>query len=268
VITSKEIGKIFAEERKRRNLSIEDVRRRSRIQPSVIKDIENGVFDRLGKPYLKGFLKKYSTLLGLDTEDVLKKYEEVSAKIPGPEFSLERGRTEEEDEFFAARMKKRLKITVVTVFSVVIAVLFFMLLGAIRSKIMRQPAKKRVVVTKARKKPAPSKKTVKQKKPPSARPAKSAAAKTAVVLTIRSNGTAWLQVNEGKKMLFAGIMEAGETKTWKAGKDLNVWTGKADVLDFTVNKRKIGMVAAGVVRNINVSSKGVKVGKVWAARLE
>lgn|GEM_PF-2122167 len=87
-MTARELGDIFKNTREKRGMTIDDVGRHSRMHPNVIRDLENGVFDRLGPVYTKGFIKKYAKLLELDQTDILKKYE--SAVRPS-------GETEEQD---------------------------------------------------------------------------------------------------------------------------------------------------------------------------
>jgi len=268
MITSKEIGKIFTKKREDRKLSIEDVCRMSRIQQSVIKDIENGVFDRLSKPYLKGFLKKYSTFLGLDAEDVLKKYEEVSLKVPSREFNLGEDRKKQKDVFFDNRVKRNLKVLFIAGSSVIFVILFFMLLGAIRKSLTRLPSRENAASISVKKKPAVRKKSKKVKKPVAAASTTHKKASAPVVLTLKARDDVWVKITDGEKMLFAGIIGKGGARTWKADGPLKVWTGKGESLDFTVNTRKIGVVAAGVVKNISVSSRGVKVGDVWTSRFD
>jgi len=86
---SADIGKIFRKKREERGVSIEEAYRKSRIHFNVITDIEDGVFDKLDKLYVKSFLKKYSEFLGLDTGSILKEYESVSSRIPRREFTLD-----------------------------------------------------------------------------------------------------------------------------------------------------------------------------------
>jgi len=86
---SRELGDIFKKTREVRGMTVEEAHRLSRIHPSVIRDIENGVFDRLGPVYTKSFIKKYAYFLKLDTEEILEKY----STIIGP---VEIGKTQRE----------------------------------------------------------------------------------------------------------------------------------------------------------------------------
>ncbi len=286
MVTTKEIGKIFAEARQKRQMSVLDVTRKSRIHPDVVRDIENGVFDRLGKTYMKSFLRKYSQFLDLDTESIIKKYESVSGAISAREFNLgvmeeKEGASAGSSDIFSFLRDKRLQTAVIAVLSVVLLSLVFILIGMVRSRIRSAPPKKtpvqsaRVQEPKIEKKALPVKVEAPEKVIASSEPVqKPAAASTAmlkpassVVLTIRARDEVWLQVQKGSEVVFSGTLKAGDSKTWNSDGALTVWTGKAEMLDFIVNTRRIGMIAAGVVKNITVSSEGIKIGDVWVARL-
>ncbi len=268
--TSREIGNIFKEARRGKGLEAEEAAHRSQIHINVIMDIEKGVFDRLGKPYLKSFLKKYSDYLGANTEDILKKYEEISSDIPGREFTLKIEETdkEEKDDILGAATQKNMQAILVAVLSVVFLVLVFILIGTVKSRLGTGAGGADVPVKVTAVKPAAAKKVSVPKIKAEAAVTDDSNKKVTVVLTLKAQDKVWLQISEGGTRVFSGEMDKGETKTWRAEGTLTIWTGKADKLDFTVNTRKLGSVAAGVVKNIKVSDKGVQVGDVWVARLK
>jgi len=60
------------EERIRQGLSLQDVFERTRISEGVLRDLEEGNFDRIGTPLLvRGFIRTYSSALGIDAEPIL-----------------------------------------------------------------------------------------------------------------------------------------------------------------------------------------------------
>ncbi|MFW5734847.1 MAG: RodZ domain-containing protein [Oceanidesulfovibrio sp.] len=66
----KELGEKLREERKRQGLSLEVVQERSKISPNILEAIEEGRQDLLPHPvYVRGFLKTYLSVLGLDPND-------------------------------------------------------------------------------------------------------------------------------------------------------------------------------------------------------
>ncbi|QJT08188.1 helix-turn-helix domain-containing protein [Oceanidesulfovibrio marinus] len=66
----KEIGNKLREERQRQGLSLEAMQQRSKIAPNILESIEEGRLETLPHPvYVKGFLKTYAKVLGLNPED-------------------------------------------------------------------------------------------------------------------------------------------------------------------------------------------------------
>ncbi|MFH1798779.1 MAG: RodZ domain-containing protein [Candidatus Omnitrophota bacterium] len=275
--TPKEIGKIFEEQREKLNLTPEDVYRMSRIHPSVIKDIEGGTFEKINKPYLKSFLKKYSDSLGLDTEKIIKQYESIltnpvvknndiiniEKKEPKPEpkpgpkpfaRKIEKKKTPLEEN----TLIEKAEIKVLIIYGIVFVIVLFVFVNILRSCApgggVNGKSKSAITV-------APVKNS-------EGAPSLEIKASGQVVLTLRARAEVWVQITEGEETLFAGTIAKGQSKTWRSNNILTVWTGKADMLDFFVNGQKVGVVAAGVVKHIKVSNQGVKVGETWISQLK
>lgn len=66
------LGQRLHQERIRRGLSLQDVSRATKIQPSFIMAIEKGEYHKISSPsYAKGFVRNYAQFLGLPTKEVL-----------------------------------------------------------------------------------------------------------------------------------------------------------------------------------------------------
>ena len=263
---SKEIGNIYREAREKLGLSVEETNERSRIHINVINDIENGVFDRLGKLYLRSFLKKYANFLKLDYKEILEKFENIATKIPNIEFDPDVKSTGRKKTPTVAT-EKTIQASLVGLFSVIFIVLVIVLVGRVRSKFTGATLSEEAAVVQTKKTAAPT--VVKKKVTPAPKKEKKTsifAKKPAVTLTLAARGEAWVKVTEGRKTLFVGVLRRGNKKTFTAASALTVWTGRAEMLDFTVNKRKLGKIADGVIKNIKVSKEGVIVDDNWVTR--
>jgi len=263
--TPKEIGKIFTEAREKRQLSVDKAASESRIHPNVIRDIENGIFDRLGKLYVKSFMKKYALFLGLDLDNVVQLYESISSKVPGRQFDLGVKKQEDKSEPVDILADKRIQTALIGVLSLVLVVLVFVFVGMMRARIAKQPPSTAAEVrtSSAKQTTAPE-----QEKKPVSSFFSLKKASPSVILTLKATGESWIQISRGDEKVFSGFLKKGESKSWESDQPLTVWTGKADNLEFTVNTRRIGVVAAGVVKNIEVSSEGVRIGDSWKARIK
>lgn len=287
--THKELGNIFKEAREKKGLTVEDVYQKIKIHLRVIGDIEEGAFDRLAPLYMKSFLRKYAGLLDLDADAILEQFEAASKKSSPRPFTLsqetkkekpvKKEREEKKTEPRPSKPEKikpekkekverkgpvitrqQLQTIGVMALSVVLVVLVFVLANMVRN--WRPFGRAQAGVTTI----VDERAAVKGENAMAGQKAASQAkteefASSPVKLTLKATGKSWVQVKEGDKNLFASVMEKGDTHTWKADGTLTVQTGKAENLEFTVNKKSLGTIAAGVVKNIKVSGAGVKIGE-------
>ena len=292
---SESLGKIFLEKREKMNLTREDVSEKTYINIKVISDIESGFFDKLSSVYMKSFLKKYSDFLGLDANDVLKQYDGIARSIPEKRFSVEKKLPEKEkilpkkemapkkekipskkekrpSEAGSVMIEKKMHLVAIIALSIVFAVLLLILVNVVK-KAFKSPPREVPVVYRSEPK---GNITLKVNNVPKETNIKTSSKKDgkdnvpekiSVKLTLTARDRVWVQVasSSGGK-IFDGFLNGGDSRTWEAGGTLTVWTGKANVLDFKVNGRDLGVVASGVVKNIQVSDKGVLVGDNWVTR--
>ncbi|MCF6097431.1 DUF4115 domain-containing protein [Thermovorax subterraneus] len=76
----KELGDYLKNLRLKKNISLEEINRETKIRIKYLNAIEEGNFDAIpgGEVYLKGFLKNYAEAVGIDSNEILKKYKEIS----------------------------------------------------------------------------------------------------------------------------------------------------------------------------------------------
>jgi cytoskeletal protein RodZ len=286
------LGKIFQKKRQELGFDIETVASRTYMNVKVINEIESGVFDKLSPVYMKSFIKKYSNFLALDMEDMLKRYEEISREAPLKGFSVKTEPANKKEinsspvkaslnakpEDLTKKKKMALKAfpsgknpqTLVAVALFFVLGLLVFVLVNVTKNVLTSPPREVLVV--------PTERSLPQKKDSATgiQPAKTLVKKPSrvpsgtevVSLTLKARDRAWVQLGypSGKK-LFDGFLNAGDSRTWKAEGSITVWTGKAEMLNFTVNGNDLGTVAAGVVKNIKVSADGVMVGDDWVKTL-
>lgn len=72
------LGRILSQERERQGLSRAEVAQRLHMSASQVEAIESGEYARLPRgPFLRGFIRNYGKLLGLDAEALLSRYAQV-----------------------------------------------------------------------------------------------------------------------------------------------------------------------------------------------
>lgn len=89
------LGQYIRNKREEKKLTIEELSKKTLISPAVLKDIEAGKFDRYtgDEAYVKMYLKKISSVLDLDTENLTQQYIALTREI-----ELEKIREEQEND--------------------------------------------------------------------------------------------------------------------------------------------------------------------------
>ena len=77
------LGENIRRQREAKHLTIEELSAKTKISVAVLKDIENGKFDRYkgDEAYVKMYLKKISNVLSMDTDMVTQQYLELTREI-------------------------------------------------------------------------------------------------------------------------------------------------------------------------------------------
>jgi len=74
-------GERLREGRERKDISLEEVSRATKISLNVLQALENEQYDDLPpKVYVRGFIRSYSRYVGLDETELLRSYEEAAAE--------------------------------------------------------------------------------------------------------------------------------------------------------------------------------------------
>ena len=78
-------GERLANKRSKKELTINQVAREIKIEPRVIEMIENNDFESIGAPvFVKGYLRQYSELVGLDPDLIIEKYSAINSIEDSP----------------------------------------------------------------------------------------------------------------------------------------------------------------------------------------
>lgn len=82
-------GEILKQRRQQRQLSLDDVALQTRIRRVYLVALEEGRFEDFpAETYVKGFLRNYSEFLGLDSGEILERYQEQRPAVTDPDTEL------------------------------------------------------------------------------------------------------------------------------------------------------------------------------------
>lgn len=233
------IGEALRSAREAQGHSIQDVSVATRVRGPYLEAIERDEFQDLGSPvYVKGFLRAYATFLGLDPEPIVAAYR---AKAGGDEQPpvFQGGLRPIEAGFggFGGRRRPRRRLN-------------WWVLGSVAATIVilagmvslfggdREPATGPEVAL-------PPTTTV----PPAVAPVPEATTTTrppssGVRVVVRYEGPSWSLVRADGEQVFQGIPAAGERRTFRASRQLELTLGDAGVVEVSVNGRELGPVGS------------------------
>jgi len=248
--TPKEIGEILSTTRQKKDFSIEKVSKDTRIQPNIIRALEDGTaYDVVGKIYVMLFLKKYASYLYLDADSLSAEYK----KVYDEDKQLFNVASEPKD--ISAEGEKWTALAIFIAIFLVGLVFVFLLSAKI---ISHYTAKKdtsskteQTLPVKTKSKPK-STFSISEKKP--------------IQTTLKATDEVWMQIKTDGKTTFTGILKKNATKKIKAKKNINLWVGRAEALKLIINGNTVDNIGKGAIKDIKISREGLKVKNKWLLR--
>jgi cytoskeletal protein RodZ len=80
-----DFGKYLSQQRELRGMSRADISRATKIPPSLITALEEGQVERLpARVFVVSYIRAYAQVIGLEPEEAVLRYEEVSKATPAP----------------------------------------------------------------------------------------------------------------------------------------------------------------------------------------
>jgi cytoskeletal protein RodZ len=238
------IGSILRKRRLERSLSLEEAHQATKITLQNLAALEDDHFESFAnRVYARAFLRDYANYLGLDSGELLERYEsEWGPKDHQPAVVYQR------------RLRGGLIWKLLALLIVAGAIGDFFIAdyppvkaararvyswagGRFDHQLVRHPA------------PAPPK--PKPEPPPSpVVPAASVEAPPkpshALTLVVSTTAQAWLRVQVDGAKQFEGIMPANQTRTWSADRAIRIRTGNAGALKLTLNGKELGAMGPPV----------------------
>jgi|GEM_PF-739596 len=262
--TPKEIGQILKEARQKKGFNLDGVYKATRIQPRVVDLLEKGRADEaLSRIYTISFLKKYAFFLDLDGNALAADYKSFYTDKEKQVLILDGER------FTAGVETQKWMIFSVTAAVALLSIFFILFLGiklrAAHRSARDSGAKSVAIAAKPKSKPKPG-----PKAKPESKPVSGPAIKTESVFPIPNNkpirlileGTddVWMKVKKDGKRVFEGTLRKNEKKEVSAKNQIELWTGRAEALKFSINGRSIGKIGKGNIKNIKITRSGLNIG--------
>jgi cytoskeletal protein RodZ len=249
------VGDTLARAREARGLSVDDVSTQTRIRAGLIRQIEADQFDGCGGAvYARGHLRSLAKAVGVDAEDLVAEFNRSHADEPAPDLVP----VPAVDPHAAARAERKQPnwAAAMAVALVVICVLAAVsLIGNSGGKSPSTSANDQpgtVVPTSAA--PSPTR--------PAASPPTGSVAHLptdqAIALVRVTTDRTWMSVQTfSGRLLFQGLLSAGQQKVFRDRKGLRLVIGNAPAIDLVANGRDVGAPKSqGNVAHITIARGG------------
>jgi len=233
------LGKYLKRERENRKLSLREVSKQIKVREPFLRAFEEDRRDLLPSvTYVKGFLSAYAKYLGLDSNEIILRYEAVSKSEPiiRPKV-LPRKRMLWHPKYLW------------TIGGVIIV-------GFIALYLLLSPSQPPVAP------PAPepeAKATIAQPPPPPVSEKPSALAEKGISLDIKAVERTWVAIQIDGQPVREATFQPGESFTYRAAKRIELVLGNAGGLDMTFNERRLEKIGkSGEVVTVVFTPRGVE----------
>lgn len=248
------VGETLTRAREAAGLTVEDLSAQTRIRAGLIRQIEGDDFAGCGGAvYARGHLRSLAKVIGLDADELVAQFDRSHADEPAPALvpvpavdPHEAARADRKQPNWAAAMAVAL---------VVICVLAGISLIGNRGSSSHNTADR----SQPPASPAPSA-TSSSPKPASPPPGSVARVRTdqAIALIRVTSDQTWMSVSTlSGRLLFQGLLGAGQQRIFKDAKGLRLIIGNAPAVDLVANGRDLGSPRSqGNVAHVTIARGG------------
>lgn len=242
-MTPQELCQKLANRRKELDLSLEEVVEKTKLYPSVIKDIEAGNLENISSAYRRGFLRIYSSFLGIDACEVT---DNLPLNASVKEKATPRVKIENKPsklplaKFFSPQVKK---ITIVVLAALFVVWSLGLVVRFIGRRVKQLPKKAARRVEKNMPVSTPQ---VKLKE-------------VTVALTVKR--TCYLRVKVDGKLFFEGELPKGAIETWKGNKEIELKISDGSAVYLEVNSKPIHSLTTSrkPIKSLKITASGISV---------
>ncbi len=265
-MTPQKLGEELKRFRESKRITLLDVSSMTRISVSLLEAIEQGKFEVLPPAYVRAMIREFSEHIGMDSADVLKKYDQLrdakSGKTPKQEVEKATpkpaGTVEQLRAFLEMSRKKILRENVVLLTLITLAaVLSYLLLRqgsdvSNSSTVSEIPFDRVVHETEA----AAGGTTSPGVTQPTLAPIRS----DSLTLQLEATDSVWISVTIDGKRTEEYLFPPGWSRTWKAETEFVVTMGNAGGGTFRLNNVEIGSLGrkGAVVRSVRITEDRIR----------
>jgi len=270
-----QFGQYLKNSREQQHISIEQIHKETKIRTKYLAAMENGDFSSIpgGDVYVKGFLKNYAKCVGLEPSSIIELYkklrgdpkEEESPVKPTEETISQLDVILNNVSSFVRQNYRKIGVTIIaTSFVIVLGISLKVFVGKNISENQAPPPKVPTIQTQIQNEA--EKKVEEPKNEPDLITQKNKEVMVELVEDTSQNtiyaidaeyievtmsnvtDRCWIQVLKDGEWEFEGILNSGDSKTWKANDSINIRIGNPAVINLVVNGEDLGK-PGGIARD-------------------
>ncbi|MCM8819882.1 MAG: DUF4115 domain-containing protein [Candidatus Omnitrophica bacterium] len=247
----KELCAQLKQKRKELGYSIEEVVEKTKLYPSVIKDLEDGNLENISPAYLKGFLKIYADFLKIPVPE-LKSNLSVDIRRPKREKKIS---TNTFSNIIYNIKNIPPYIKKVIFFGLIFLVVLFFSVKSALFIIKKIPQTKVVLTEKQKNKPK------EEAKPTDLKPTPPKNQQITVALTAKKN--CFIKVKVDGKIFFEGIVKKGIPEVWNAKEKMELKISDASAVYIEVNGKPLPPLSTTkkAIKSLKIDSSGISIEK-------
>ncbi|MFH0762712.1 MAG: helix-turn-helix domain-containing protein [Candidatus Omnitrophota bacterium] len=245
-----------------KGVSLEEIQKKTKIHPNILRAIEGDAITDLSPVYLKSFLKIYCKFLEVDYREYLDDYQGVGGSqesrqeepwikeapqpMPGSRSFLKEACV----KIKSLRPNKRISRAGIIVLAGV-----FLLLGLFRlGKALFSRSENRASAPSVKAAAAKTEEAPKKPKPASQ-------ASSEISLGIRAKDNCWVSLKVDGRTVFQRVLVKGRFESWKAKKKMQLSLGNAGAVDLEVNGQLFSNLGSKgrPLKNIIITRQGLEI---------
>jgi cytoskeletal protein RodZ len=261
-------GVRLKKKRQELGMTLEEAQKKTKIHLNILKAIEGESLTNLSPIYLKGFLKIYCKLLGVDPSEYIADYKEPSYKV-SEKTKLKTVKAKQDKvslKRFSIKLppfrlsKKAINVFLFIIIIIILWVTLFKFGKFISSRRKVYPKKQIQFTAFTSQKVKP---VVVTPKPQITEIVPQKEALSAIRLGIRTRENCWVSLKVDGRLVFQRVLEKGRFESWQAKNKIEVSLGNAGAVELEVNGQVFSSLGrkGQALKNILITKEGLKIGR-------
>jgi len=264
------IGETLKSAREKKNISLQEAQKQTHIHSTVLVALEEGRCDEmLTSAYVRSFLKKYSSYLGLDSKEFLSKYSAIH-----PETSRMNLASEKKEPESSVDISRIVYGAIVAIVLILALLLVTFLSRAVAGHFKKAQGTKSRAVSSKNKASSGENSSGKKRTDLSAKRsyrkeysqdiaaapavAQNAGKRTILNLVLKVKQPVLVQLRRDGDLLFKRVLPKGAIELYSAYDSINIYAAKAEAIDLTLNGKPIDLPDKGVIKDLEITRRGVR----------